>query len=516
MNNQLVTYESVQYESVAPYVPTGVKIPVNADRYDQFVDSDGNKRMRTTAEVSEIFSKVNLFITKNTDPKYNLLKNVYIAGGSVVNALTLATPLENTDIDVYITSDNKVDFEETIEYLLDRHMIRNSTKLCIRTPLSLTHFVQSGEFSELSDGKFVAKTINVQFILIKAKTIDEILDNFDMSQCKCAFNMFTNKVYMTEDCVASLKSKSFNINDTNNSEHRIKKYFRKGFDAYMKYFDQTKVDMSFDHGLAYLLKDTESNKKYMDESYGYEGKSLEADDPNDFKNKLVKKNVRNIIKRYENKNKSQVQMFNYMSKLKELLDGTFDTKLLTSIKYYFTIEESDKFEYIQTFDDYYENTIKHINLIGNNLRSDQQRNNWLCDANYVPTVGPVVEPVTKPVVQPVTKSVVKTVVELVADEELYSDAELEDDNYVPKSLINTSLDNYSGVVSVSKELVIDDINVEWSLFKQMFDKMEQKFNKYSELQAKYDALYLSNKNLVTEHNSAIDKINKFRNELLNL
>ncbi len=162
------------------------------------------------------------------------MNNILIAGGCV-GKLILSQSIHNQDIDIFIYGLDKESAEKKIMEIYNT--IRgNFVKMNIDKKVFYTYvpYLRTSKYTLIND-KF-------QIIHRLYKDKAEILHGFDIGSSSVGID--NNYIYFTELSKFSYEHKCNIVDTTRRStsyEHRLQKYFKRGFNIILPYFDITKI-----------------------------------------------------------------------------------------------------------------------------------------------------------------------------------------------------------------------------------------------------------------------------------
>jgi len=178
------------------------------------------------ASFDEFFTSLNKF-SDNLLEELSEIPDIIIAGGSVIGSLVNKT---RSDLDVFLTCEKAVAKErvKAVYNAVQRNMQRNhgdASKLLVTRTLNAITFYQC-------KGKSLTYCVPVQVILKVGKSIEEILQNFDVD-CSCfAYVPSTRKLFCTQRGLRAVRYGA-NLVDVafggKSYTTRLEKYASRGF-----------------------------------------------------------------------------------------------------------------------------------------------------------------------------------------------------------------------------------------------------------------------------------------------
>lgn len=168
-------------------------------------------------------------------------KNVFLAGGAVLGALSLSKKgFEGSDLDLFIYGLDQEDADKKIYEIIqivEKNLISSSSDLTCNKPL----IVHNTNSITLIRG-FPHR--NIQIVLRLYKSPAEILLGFDVDSCCIGFD--GKQVWVTPRSQRAINKRYNLINTTRRSttyEYRLWKYSKRGFGVCIPSLDGSKVDV---------------------------------------------------------------------------------------------------------------------------------------------------------------------------------------------------------------------------------------------------------------------------------
>jgi hypothetical protein len=162
----------------------------------------------------------------------SLAQNITIAGGYVVNTVLGLKHKEETDIDIFIVSDNPLEILEKYLKWIDSNF---TIKWCRRNDKVITIKIKGQRL--------------LQIILRDYKSVEQVIVGFDIDSCSCCF--YNGNFYATERCHYALVNRVNHVDIdrvSSSYECRLAKYAcDKGFYVKNPGFNRTLSKASIEH-----------------------------------------------------------------------------------------------------------------------------------------------------------------------------------------------------------------------------------------------------------------------------